>query len=167
MFARPLQMSDAREIVFMGAELYKLSAYWRESKPLDAKLLTETISTCLAAPNIHPAFVLDTGTERLAGMLYLVVSPNYLNGEKWLDEKILYIRPEFRSLRAMRMLIGAMEQWAAENGIDHIEMSNASTKDHRLGQLYGRMGYEVANITYSKRLTHGEEGWRTTLRVDA
>ena len=155
MRARLLQIDDAREVVFMGMELYKLSAYWRESKPLDSKLLTNTISTCLAMPEHHPCFVLDTDTNRLGGMLYLDVSPNYLNGEKWLDEKVMYIRPEFRSYRSVRLLIQCMEQWAVENQIDHIELSNASTKDHRLGQLYGRMGYDVANITYAKRLTHG------------
>jgi len=92
-------------------------------------------------------FVADDG-DRLVGMIGMMTFSHHLTGEKTAGEVAWWVEPDARGIGTA--LLKQAERWGAEQGALHIQMNAPNT---RVGALYERRGYQMAETTYYRPVT--------------
>jgi GNAT superfamily N-acetyltransferase len=90
---------------------------------------------------------LSMGVARTVGMLALVVVPHPFTGDPYVEELALWVEPEARRRGVARTLLGAIVEWARQNGLRMVKMTAPVGTD--LEPLYREFGFaplETAHV---------------------
>ncbi|MDM0072079.1 GNAT family N-acetyltransferase [Variovorax sp. J31P207] len=118
----------------------KLRRLWAQ---LQGTLLAESDRGCV--------FVAEEGGE-VVGMTVGIAAERWFSEERYLTDLTLYVQPAHRGGTAFRRLVGVLERWAAEQGLDQLALG-VSTEIHpeRTVRAYERLGYRLAGYTMVKQ----------------
>lgn len=95
----------------------------------------------------------------IIGMAVCVVADRFFSDVRYVTDLTLYVRPEYRGKmsggKAFQKLVGAMEQWAAGEGVSDLAFG-VSTEIHAVQTVaaYEKMGYRLAGYTMVKQNGH-------------
>jgi len=96
--------------------------------------------------------ILKNDCNELVGLLGGVISVPPFSTTKIATEIVWYILPKYRgSIKAIKM-IKEFEGWAKERGAKHVAMVAQSNSGSDPSRVYERLGYELAEKTFTKRL---------------
>lgn len=106
-----------------------------------------------AAEKDSDFFLITLNTEEtIVGLLGGCVTTPPFSGTKIATEIIWYVRPEYRgSIKSLRM-IKEFETWAKEQGAEHVAMVAQENSGSDPARVYERLGYKLAERTFTKRL---------------
>lgn len=147
---RLLGVMDVEQAVDLVYEAHH-SALMSRGLALNSGIMARTMAQSISTPERCPCFVHEDGLK-LTGMLFGMVYDTWFVDHKWFEERVFYIRPEYRTYALAKAYIKALEEWCKEQSIKQIELNNASTRDPRMNLFYRRLGYSHVNTTHAKRL---------------
>jgi GNAT superfamily N-acetyltransferase len=143
MVIRQATIADIESLVTMGRhQVAALFPGWTDN-PLQLTALTAQL---IESPD-GVVFVAADG-DRLVGMIGMMTFSHHLTGEKTAGEVAWWVEPDARGIGTA--LLKHAERWGAEQGALHIQMNAPNT---RVGTLYERRGYHMAETTYYRPVT--------------
>lgn len=134
---------DVPRIVEMGRrQMTVLFPGWVDNPAQLAALTTQLLES--------PTGIVFVSEDHLGvnGMIGLVLFPHHLTGEKTAGEIAWWVEPEARG--AGVALLKRAERWAAERGAVQVQMQAPNL---RVGKLYERRGYRMAETAYYRPVT--------------
>lgn len=131
---------------------YSIAREYAEAMPehfkTDEEVYRKTVLDCLYDDE-HTIFLAKRNGESI-GLLVVSKISNYLSGEVWAIEKVLYVSPEFRGGPTGLRLIKYFENWAKEQGCSSAILN--SVEGVTPLNLYSRLGYETIERVHRKEL---------------
>lgn len=117
--------------------------------PWDAAWASIELDSLMADPEAA-VFVLDDGG--VCGVLAARAGARAFTPERIAQELMWWVRPEARGAGAAKLLLDAFEGWARARGCDVLALGAHHRADERLGLLYRRRGYAVAETIWMRRV---------------
>lgn len=114
----------------------------------DKEKTEQMLKSCIAADNCT-ILVIDKDDEVVGGLVGMV-TPLFMSNTVVASELAWFVDKDNRGREALK-LVRAFEDWAEANGAEWITMADIEGIAN-LGKLYGRLGYEVTETAYSKRI---------------
>jgi GNAT superfamily N-acetyltransferase len=144
---RPATEQDVPAIVAMCAEFHASTEYHGLLGALDPSRVDAVARHMIADDE---ATVLLAVTENIpVGMLAITVYEHPFTGERYASELVWWVEPAARGGTVAMRLLRDAERWAADQQVAGLQMI---APNQRVGDLYARVGYAVAETTYLKRM---------------
>jgi len=140
---RRLVPDDHPDVLRLAADFHNASAYRRH--PLALAKVDELFAKALHDPGYFCIGLADSVTGRLEGYLMGAVHEHYFSYAKTVTDVGFYVSPAYRSMRAVRLMLAAFEDWARSTGAQDWTLGISSgIDDDRVLRLYERLGYDRA-----------------------
>ncbi len=95
-------------------------------------------------------FVAEDG-DKLVGMLVGVVNESLFSNDKIASELAWFVEREYRGTSVALRLLAEFEKWAKLQGCSFIAMIDLH-RVNNLENMYNKLGYELAEKTYMKKV---------------
>lgn len=149
---RPYQVKDIEFITEMCMNSIPDLPNYKGTNPSRERIrfllqnnLTNAMFLCL--------IVVDPETDRPVGGIAAWAAPMMLGTEIVTQDVYLYVKPEWRSLKALRMLLRGYVEWGQARGATLIQGSFTSGIDNRFGAILEREGFVPVGTLYHWKAT--------------
>ncbi|WP_299406781.1 GNAT family N-acetyltransferase [uncultured Roseobacter sp.] len=141
--------SDTKALLALCKAMHAETDY--RKIPFSNEIMGAHIIMYLDTPATHRIFV-HKEAGRLQGALFGHVSPYFFSEARIANDDLLYVAPEYRSLRITRKLIKAFEVWAMTCGAQEICLSvSTGLSEDRAEKLLNRQGFARIGAIFKKQ----------------
>jgi len=135
---RPMTESDIPILIQMGLRAHLESEY-RNMRFSPEKC--ERLGQAMNSLSNLQCFVVERNEEIIA-FLMASVEEGYFTNEKTASDLLVYVKPEWRGGRAFYMLVFEYIEWAKEQDVKLIFLSNSTGYEPaKVGRLYEHLGF--------------------------
>lgn len=150
--------ADLSILVEMGRALHAESPRYRGMRydPDKVRRLARELTGNLLA-ELGAVFVAEEAGE-VVGVAAVVAAERWFGPDRYVTDLTMYVKPEHRGGSAFVKLVKALEDWAAQQGVQDIDLG-VSTDVHtdRTVRAYERLGYTLSPTRIiTKKLHHGD-----------
>lgn len=152
MTIRPALPGDVPALLELGEEFYRVAGCEALGLRFDRDSLIDTMEG-IALEGLLQVAEEDDGN--VVGCIAAVLLPWYLDKRQTVAQEIWwYVRPEARGGNAGRALLGALEDWAHQQGASLVQMATPgpASQDEAVGRLYRRWGYEYVESAWARKV---------------
>lgn len=146
--------ADVDALVEMGRAMHAESPRYRD-KTFSADKLRQLAAHLSAHPE-QGAVLVAAGPDGAVGMFVGILGERWFGTDRYATDLAVYVKPEHRGTSAFLRLVRAAERWAAECGVEEIDLgvSTGTDTEHTV-HAYQRLGYTLlATRVVTKKLNH-------------
>lgn len=134
-----LQPQQMVEVCAIAEEFHRKSNF--SDMPFEPEVMMVNLAACWSRPHRRACWV-ATENGKIGGAILVNIEQTFFGSGLTACDMGLYVRPQNRSFRAVRLLISNYIKWAKENGAMRINLINCAGVDAEVAsRVLQRLGF--------------------------